>query len=62
MSEHTSSIWTSLFSDVRMGVSVDERHKARLERMMMEEEEEVKGLEVSEINIGVVVVVMVMMM
>ena len=38
---------TSLFSDVRMGVTLDERHKARIERMMMEEEEEVKGLEVS---------------
>ena len=45
-----------------MGVSLDERHKARLERMMMEEEEEVKGLEVSEINISVVVVVVVVMM
>ena len=47
MSEHTQVQRTSLFSDVRMGVSLDERHKARLERMMMEEEEEAKGLEVS---------------
>ena len=37
----------SLFSDVRMGLTLDERHKARIERMMMEEEEEVKGLEVN---------------
>ena len=47
VSEHTQVQRTSLFSDVRMGVSLDERHKARLERMMMEEEEEAKGLEVS---------------
>ena len=35
------------FSDVRMEASLDERHRARIERMMMEEEEEVKQLEVS---------------
>ena len=48
---------TSLFSDVRMGVSLDERHKARIERMMMEEEEEVKELEVSLINVIVMMMV-----
>ena len=36
-----------LFSDVRMEASLDERHRARIERMMVEEEEEVKQLEVS---------------
>ena len=35
------------FSDVRMEASLDERHRARIERMMVEEEEEVKQLEVS---------------
>ena len=35
-----------MFSDVRMG-TLDERHRARIERMMVEEEEEVKQLEVS---------------
>ena len=34
-------------SDVRMEASLDERHRARIERMMLEEEEEVKQLEVS---------------
>ena len=34
-------------SDARMGASLDERHRARIERMMVEEEEEVKQLEVS---------------
>ena len=46
-----SFVRTCFFSDARMGaVSLDERHRARIERMMMEEEE-AKELEVEVTNI-----------
>ena len=46
-----SFVRTCFFSDARMGaVSLDERHRARIERMMMEEEE-ARELEVEVTNI-----------